>query len=97
MTVETTTLATDPPLTAHPDFAGVAERFLAEQRDGFGAQLCVSAGGEVVLDLADGIAPDAIMTVYSRNDTGPRGTGRVSRYRLSSNGRIAGRFRSSRQ
>ena len=65
MTVDTTTLATDPPTTAHPDFADVAERFRAEQRNGFGAQLCVSVAGEVVLDLADGIAPDAIMTVYS--------------------------------
>ena len=53
------------PRVAHPDFAEVAERFQTAPRDGFGAQLCVSVGGEVVLDLVDGIADDAIMTIYS--------------------------------
>jgi CubicO group peptidase (beta-lactamase class C family) len=49
----------------HSAFAEVAEQFRATERQGFGAQLCVSVAGEVVLDLADGIAHDAIMTVFS--------------------------------
>ena len=58
----TATVSTD---VVHPRFEAIAERFLAFPRNGFGAQLCVSVAGEIVLDLADGIGADAIMTVYS--------------------------------
>ena len=49
----------------HPEFAEIADAFTSAPREGFGAQLCVSVAGEIVLDLAEGIAHDAIMTVYS--------------------------------
>lgn len=46
-------------------FEAVAERFEAGVREGDEAQLAIRVGGELVVDLAVGLDPDALMTVYS--------------------------------
>ncbi len=47
-------------------FAEVADRFAASAEDPrYEAQLVVDVGGERVVDLAAGIGPDALMTVFS--------------------------------
>jgi CubicO group peptidase (beta-lactamase class C family) len=46
-------------------FGPVAELFAARATDDYEAQLAVYVRGELVVDLAAGIAPDALMTVYS--------------------------------
>ena len=46
-------------------FGHVAELFAANATDDYEAQLAVYVHGELVIDLAAGISPDALMTVYS--------------------------------
>jgi CubicO group peptidase (beta-lactamase class C family) len=46
-------------------FEEVADLFASYAADGYDAQLAVYVGGESVVDMAAGIDPDAMMTVYS--------------------------------